>query len=375
MSNINLTQTGADADKINPPISPVPLSPSGLGTGSWVAMWLIILILLVIALPKHLFSPGGLSAVSVTQTVPGVTGVVPAPIQAASGALAVSAAAAPAPDMVRPIAEIAKMTLDASKEKYDSIKDTYDRLFSVLVAMAALLTFLGFKGLDSFVGARASAEASELRAAQAEARAKEASDKAESANLALQKFLNETNKIKNRAELNVSSGIALRETARVYRDCWMLVNPARSVDEMPADAVKVYRDYLEMSRYYLNVALEQKATVDDKVILRAMGTLCNVHRALNDFPDALRVAQNIIADFPKEDDTAYFNAACYCSLLGNRFASVKLDEVGANYAEMALGYLRTAIALDPINRAESAKDDDFTWLKLHYAAKFDALTA
>ena len=97
-------------------------------------MWLIVLILLVIAIPKHVFAPTVPAAPSAPQMTVNPSVLLPVPVQPASAALAPTAPAATAPDMVKPIADIAKMTLDASKDKYDSIKDTYDKLFSVLVA-------------------------------------------------------------------------------------------------------------------------------------------------------------------------------------------------------------------------------------------------
>lgn len=286
--------------------------------------------------------------------------------------------------MVKPIADIAKMTLDASKDKYDSIKDTYDKLFSVLVAMAALLTFLGFKGLESFISARASAEKSESRAgeaeqraAQAEKRAELASQRAEAANAKLEEFLKAVASARknNRAEINVSTGITLRETARVYRDCWKLVNPDKNLADMPDPALTVYNEYLKMSLYYLGCALQEKDQIDERLIIRAMGNLCTVHRALNNFSDALQIAQNIIATYGNADDSAHFNAACYCSLLGQQFAAANLVSQSGKYADRALGYLAGAIALDAINKGEEQKDEDFGWLKQSHPTKFEKLTA
>ena len=381
MSLVN-NSLAADTANLPLPIRPKSLSPSGLSGGAWAAMWLIVLILLVIAIPKHVFAPTVPAAPSAPQMTVSPSVLLPVPVQPASAALAPTAPAATAPDMVKPIADIAKMTLDASKDKYDSIKDTYDKLFSVLVAMAALLTFLGFKGLESFISARASAEKSESRAgeaeqraAQAEKRAELASQRAEAANAKLEEFLTVTNAKKNRAELNVSNGIALRETARVYRDCWKLVNPAKNVADMPDPALKVYNDYLEMSLYYLGIGMQEKDQIDERVIIRAMGTLCNVHRALNNFTDALQVAESIIATYGDADDSAHFNAACYCSLLGQQFAAANLVSQSGKYADRALGYLAGAIALDAINKMEAQKDEDFGWLKQSHPTKFEKLTA
>ena len=302
---MSLVNNSLAADTANPPlpIRPKSLSPSGLSGGTWAAMWLIVLILLAIAIPKHVFAPTVPAAPSAPQMTVNPSVLLPVPVQPASAALAPTAPAATAPDMVKPIADIAKMTLDASKDKYDSIKDTYDKLFSVLVAMAALLTFLGFKGLESFISARASAEKSESRAgeaeqraAQAEKRAELASQRAEAANAKLEEFLKAVASARknNRAEINVSTGITLRETARVYRDCWKLVNPDKNLADMPDPALTVYNEYLKMSLYYLGCALQEKDQIDERLIIRAMGNLCTVHRALNNFSDALQIAQNII---------------------------------------------------------------------------------
>ncbi len=275
-----------------------------------------------------------------------------------------------ATDPLRPVADIAKMTLDASKEKYDTIKDANDRLFSVLAAMGALLAFLGFTGLDSFLTAKNTAQKSELRAHEAEQRADAARHRAEEASKKLDEFLQTTSVLRNRAELNVSNGIALRETARVYKDIWVLLNPNPLIKAMPKSGNEDYQGYLKQSLRYLEKALKEEGDLDPPIIQRAMGTQCNVHRALGNYLEALQVAEVLIAKYGEDADPAHYNAACYCSLLGEQFKNADLDELSKKYTERAFDYLKVAVLIDPENRTDADKDDDFSGLKTADHARF-----
>jgi hypothetical protein len=353
----------------------------GLGMSAQLAMWMVVVTLCLIALPKGLvdslpWSAANKSHMQIKDQMRALETRADAAVAAANDAntsaraaaacLAVMAsgakqakscaagvavpaqtlnsAASAQADPLRPVADIAKMTLDASKDKYDSIKDANDKLFSVLAAMGALLAFLGFKGLDSFMTAKSEAEKAVVEAQKAQEEAD-----------------------------NVSHGIALREMAAVYKQGWDLQNhDKKPLPPLPPSGIEQYRAYLSKALYYLDAALQNRDDLDDILILRAMGTQCNVHRRLGDHEMALAIARQIIATYPKKDDSAYYNAACYCSLIGQRWATTN-ESAPADFSVLALGYLREAIVLEPENKKEAMGDTDFTWLKSAKGEEFNEL--
>jgi hypothetical protein len=375
----------------------------GLGMSAQLAMWMVVVTLCLIALPKGLvdslpWSAANKSHMQIKDQMRALETRADAAVAAANDAntsaraaaacLAVMAsgakqakscaagvavpaqtlnsAASAQADPLRPVADIAKMTLDASKDKYDSIKDANDKLFSVLAAMGALLAFLGFKGLDSFMTAKSEAEKAVVEAQKAQEEADKAAAK-------LSAFLDKAYQTENRAEINVSHGIALREMAAVYKQGWDLQNhDKKPLPPLPPSGIEQYRAYLSKALYYLDAALQNRDDLDDILILRAMGTQCNVHRRLGDHEMALAIARQIIATYPKKDDSAYYNAACYCSLIGQRWATTN-ESAPADFSVLALGYLREAIVLEPENKKEAMGDTDFTWLKSAKGEEFNEL--
>ena len=389
---VSASDRGSDKNSAN--------SRSGLGVNAQIAMWVIVVTLCLIAVPRGLFdtlsggSPANKSQAQIQDQMRALEARVNLAVAAANEAtssarIAAACAASIASgskqtrncvtdnsgqaqipntagtnqvDQLRPLADIAKMTLDATKDKFDSLKEANDKLFSVLAAMGALLAFLGFKGLDSFMTAKTKAE-------EAVDRANLAQKEADRAAVKLGNFLDKAYQIENRAEINVSHGIALREMAAVYKQCWDLQNPDKALPKTGSDQ---YRAYLTKALYYLNAALNNRNELDEILILRAMGTQCNVYRRLEDHEMALVIARQIIGTYPDKDDSAYYNAACYCSLIGSRWAKTH-ESAPADYSALAIDYLRQAIALDSENKKEASADTDFTLLKSVKSEEFAAL--
>jgi hypothetical protein len=223
------------------------------------------------------------------------------------------------------------------------------------------------------LAAKNTAQKSELRAHKAEQRADSASHRAEVASNKLNEFLETTSVLRNRAELNVSNGIALRETARVYKDIWVLLNPNPLIPAMSQSGNRDYQGYLNQSLRYLEKALQEEGNLDPPIIQRAMGTQCNVHRALGNYFDALRVAEVLIAKYGDEGDPAHYNAACYCSLLGDQFTKAGMKVQGEQFTERAFAYLISAIRIDPANRDDAQKDEDFVGLKTADQVRFQEI--
>ena len=401
-----LTEAASAPDPSSDTKSPAPRS--GLGMSAQIAMWVVVVTLCLIALPRGIFDALSGSTVDKSQAqikgqmqalearantavaaandaASSARGAAACAASIASGARQARNCAASNPvqaqipsssgptqaDPLRPVADIARMTLDASKDKFDSLKDSNDKLFSVLAAMGALLAFLGFKGLDSFMAAKTKAEEAVEKANLAQKNANLALKEANSATDNLNNFLKTVYQITNRAEINVSHGITLREMAAVYKQCWDLQNPGKG---LPANGLDQYRAYLNKALYYLNTALCSRNDMDENLILRAMGTQCNVYRRLDDYETALVIARQIIDVYPEKDDSAYYNAACYCSLIGQRWVNKIQEAAPADYSALAIDYLRQAIAMDSENKKEALKDPDFTWLKSANSQEFAELT-
>jgi hypothetical protein len=316
----------------------------GLDWQSKLAMWVIVLTLCIVALPKHIFQSSNTTS---QNFVSGSTHT--ASTAFTTQTLSVSTTAPT--DQVRAVADIAKYTIDHSKDKYDAIKDTYDKLFSVLAAMAALLVFLGFKGLDSFVSARDKATQSELSAQNAKSQIEAAEKK-------MQTFIEEVYPKNNRAEMNVAQGIALREIAAVHNQILELQAGTKDA-ELGEKARQQYFSYLEKSLYYLDAAMKDSKGMDEQLIRRALGIKCNVLRRMDRLNEALSVAEEIIQKFGDKDESAYYNAACYCTVIASKSAADERSKT----SEKAISYLKKAIELESANKAEAGSDSDFNWLR------------
>lgn len=94
-------------------------------------------------------------------------------------------------------------------------------------------------------------------------------------------------------------------------------------------------------------------------------------KRLEDHEMALVIARQIIGAYPDKDDSAYYNAACYCGLIGSRWA--KTHEV--HPPDAALWQLTTCDKPSPWipENKKASGDADFTWLKSVKSEEFAAL--
>lgn len=187
---------------------------------------------------------------------------------------------------VRPVGQASAQAplLDAATQRYDAIKQDQDRLFSLIVALAALLTFLGFKGLHSLVEAQTSAREAVEGARRYEALWQVQYPK------------------DNRAEIAVAMAAALRDMTDMQLDILRQAgasNPERSA---------LCHDYLEEARQHLEAVEDDECSLPIK--LQVLGVLGNVYYRLGEYENALRVARKAIST-SADDTDAYFNAACY----------------------------------------------------------------
>jgi tetratricopeptide (TPR) repeat protein len=255
------------------------------------------------------------------------------------------------------VATIAKMTIESVDGKYASLKESQDRLFSIIAALGALMTFLGFKGFDSFFKSKE----------QADAAAKKAEE--------VKKFLDEQYEIDNRAEFMVIEAATLRNDADLYANI-----KQKPSNELLCDSY--YRTLLVNAKKYLEAAIE----LDSKntlVHIRALGVLGNVYYRFGDYRQAKDCVVKVIKLAEKKGHSgsgnvidAHFNCACYATKMA---ASLHLTGEAEKIKEAvelgkeALKKLREYLIYEDIDDVNS--DSDLEFLRIHMKAEFDAVIA
>ena len=348
--------------------STTPKPAAGNGTGKYILskvsralahhipLYLIVLTLLFIALPRHVStaivaSVTGTPIVTPAPSVPsaGLTQSTPPSSTATPGTQPPPSTAQQAP-ADRNVVDIAKMTMDGSKDKYDSIKDMYDKLFSVIAAMAALIAFLGFKGVDSFISAKQKAD-------ETVTRAEEAQQKAEQSLVEVQDFINRRYPADNRAELNVVTGMVMRYIADSYKATFEVLKPQHKLDE---DVM--FLSCIDRGIYYLN-SVENLQSVDKSVLKRAIITKGNLYRRKGELETAISLLEQLADKYGIEDEVAVYNIACYACLAAKKYADSGNNVVAERYIQKALNSLRKTIELSQESKGDAKTDPDFAWFR------------
>ncbi|ODV43324.1 hypothetical protein AWV79_18125 [Cupriavidus sp. UYMMa02A] len=255
------------------------------------------------------------------------------------------------------ITDVAKMALDATKERVDMMKESYDKIFSFIAALGALLAFFGFKGLETFMATRARAEEATAQAEAAAADAESAKREAREAIESFNDFRKNQYLIDNSAEINAAHGIVLREIADLYRK----VKQMDDLMGMEADKARAeYFAYLENSLYYLDLATVKPEGVAPRILTRVYGTKGNVYRRLGNYHAALQAAEQVMKINPS-DHSAYYNAACYKTLLAaDEHAKASPNHAAISHYEKDMAkYLKRAIELNPEYRGSAKDECDF----------------
>jgi tetratricopeptide (TPR) repeat protein len=250
------------------------------------------------------------------------------------------------------------MTLDASKDKYDSIKDTQDKLFSLIAALSALLTLLGFKGVESFFKARTVAI--------------DAAKDAKGVVLSLEEQKQQYSE-DNRVELAISTGAALRDIADMY-EVIMRKTSANPVIDPTKD--KEYIGYLEQAETHLRFAAYENTSSDKKITARALGTLGNVLYRLKRYTEALEVNKLILKKYNASDIDACFNMACYCSKIAEEFSLQNRHQDADKHAHQSIDHARTYISMETApSKAKIFLDGegDLDFIRKHMLSGYTAL--
>ncbi|MBB6590183.1 hypothetical protein LBW62_19560 [Ralstonia solanacearum] len=321
----------------------------------YIPLYLIVVTLLFIALPKNVSTAivASLTGTPIVQlpSIPGANvnqvatpGVNAPPVSQPSLSTAQQSAAD------RNVVDIAKMTIDSSKDKYDSIKDMYDKLFSVIAAMAALIAFLGFKGVDSFLSAKQKADETVARAEEAQRKAEQSLDE-------VQDFINRRYPADNRAELNVVTGIVMRYIADSYKTIFEVLKPEHKIDED-----EMFLKCVDRGIYYLS-AVENLQGVDKSVLRRAIITKGNLFRRRGEVETAISLLEQLADKYGVEDEVAVYNVACYACLVAKKYACAGNNAMAERYIQKAIGSLKKAIELSEEGKDDAKTDPDFAWFR------------
>lgn len=309
-----------------------------------IPLYLIVITLLAVALPKNISA-----AVVAAITGAPITNTAQVAVPRQAPAIPVTPSTEQQPSE-RTIADVAKLALDGSKDKYDSIKDTYDRLFSVIAAMAALIAFLGFKGVDSFVSAKQKADETVQHAEEAQQKAKQSLTEVD-------EFINKRYPADNRAEINAITGILMRHIADAYKQTLCKILPDHKFNE---DVF--YIDCIDQGIRYLS-KVEAKREVDTNVLTRAIITKGNLYRRKGQLEAAITLLEELQQKYGITDDAAIYNIACYACEVAKNFANQKNSVMADRFIQKSLDCLRKTIQMSEDSRGAAKTDPDFQWFR------------
>lgn len=247
------------------------------------------------------------------------------------------------------VSEVAKMAISYSKDKADLMKESYDRLFSIVTAVAALIAFLGFKGVDSFLTARKEAEEALVKANEAQANAEKALDKVE-------KFINETYPQDNKDELNVVIGMIMRHMADSYKNILDKVKPGHNYHED-----EIFIGILDNALYYLNSINDKKESKD--LLAKAAITKGNIYKRRKSYDLAINSLEELERKYKIIDDSAIYNIACYSCLMAEELNKTQSSIEALRYMQKSLDNLKRSICINIENKTEAKNDRDFEWFR------------
>lgn len=262
--------------------------------------------------------------------------------------------AAHAPAVGRPSGETqgapGSAWFEAVTERYDAIKGEQDRLFSLIVALAALLTFLGFKGVQSLLDAQRSARVAVEKARRYELRWEKQYPR------------------DNRAEMAVVMAAALRDITDMQLHILKQTgspNPARS---------ELYFEYLHMARQHLETVEDLDCSTPIK--LQVLGVLGNVYYRLELYDSAFRAARKAI-EMDAGDTDAYFNAACYVCKMAELADEQKKALEANRLLRQALSYAQQYVAREDSKSIASKtmnEEGDLKILRERMQSEYELLT-
>ncbi|WP_156891801.1 hypothetical protein [Nevskia ramosa] len=253
-------------------------------------------------------------------------------------------------------AATSKAEIQLLNERVTLLKENQERTLTIIGAIAALLTFLGFKGYTTI--------------SEAHTKVSDAESRAEDVQALVNQFFEHDYNSNSIAALNVMHGIVAREIANTVAKMLKLKDP-QSDPCTDAEYVRVLDDGIN----YVNLALKDASKVNPSVIKRAHGVRGNLYKRKKDFREALKSVHTIIAA-SGEDENAWFNVACYSAqIAGSLPAGPASDAERKVLSSDALGALRKSFKLNPSMKQSAIQDEDLAWLKANYAVEFADVTS
>lgn len=253
--------------------------------------------------------------------------------------------------------EIVRVAMDASKERIESIKEGNDKLFSIISALAALLVFLGFKGVETFRSLNTQAEET-LR------NSKIASETASQTTIELKDFFENKYPKDNTAEINVAQALVLREMADLYRGVVCRDGP------LSDQCQDTYDNYLDDAIMYLNRVCNHAVGLEKKTVSRALIIRGNVLKMRGRTKDALASVLDAHENYDETDSSALYNAACYSSLLAKEAIDSSRNTAATKHISECIGYLRKAIKMKDDYVRTAMTDSDFDHLRNSKSPQF-----
>lgn len=248
-----------------------------------------------------------------------------------------------------------KVQEENSQTLIDVVREDQKQIFSMIAAIAALLVFLGFKGLDSFLAIHQSAH--------------EAAEDAKE----FKKFLEGRYRLDGKAGYMVTHALIRRELADLCADMNMPQHATNFLAKAKAqllDAIPVDSDHEE--------SYELKS--------RAYGVLGNVYYSLGNYEEALYCQNKIIkletrGDRIKQEPSArlkdaYYNYACYASKMADQFDLQGNHHEASRFGAEAIGQLKKYLIGEdssPLAKLEITEDLDFEYLRRCFKAEYDCL--
>lgn len=328
-------------------VGPPPPKPVEWTFGYLVPMYLIIVVLALIALPRGFL---------------GLPTAGPATLQG-SPALTQERGAEPS------IASVAQLAMNGSRERIDGIKDTNDKLLSLIAAMAALLALFGFKGLETFTSFKTRAEETVAKAEQAVKDAKDAHQLATQGVDTFEQFIQNQYARDNGAEIDVYQGLMLLEMADLHEQ---ILRKSRPYD---ANDRREYCAYLKQCLFFLSKVTDHTEHIDKKTVARALVAQGYAYKRLGDLDTAVRVAKLALDKYDGGNYCAHFNIGCYYCLKAAQAFGNGDHTVAVMLETEALLNLRKAISLNAFARGEALGDADFQHFRDNKNSSFLALIA
>lgn len=276
------------------------------------------------------------------------------------------------------IADLVRMAMESSKDRFEAIKEGHDKLFSLIAALAALLAFFGFKGIETYNATKSKAEDTVALAEEAVAKADDASELAKKSVKDLEVFVKTRYTKGATAEINLAQGLVLKEIAELFKKLTsgdFAIHSKASDGPTEQQFHNAYHGHLRESLSYFDRVTDNPDGVEPEVTARALIFRATILKKLGRLDEALKSVQLAQKRYPGHEYAAHFNAACYCCLLSSRALDDQNPTAASEHEHSSITYLARSIELDPSLKLHAAQDEDFEHFRKSKNTRYLALIA